>query len=1017
MPNNRLAIVLAMCASLSPVTAQPPDAAGVELLAQKLHNAYRAKELESILALWSEKSPQRAAQREATQKLLSANVEIHERTARPPEFEGDRARLRIDREITGAPPAAGKKSLVLECVTEQLEWRIWKETAAAEDLAGRLASSATDQGQTELLSANEDLIGADLAFALIDRGRDARNHGDTKRALKILALADTIAERAGAQQSRALVFNNTGLVYYDQGDYAEALSWYQRALALSESLHDDAGTARSLNNMGAVYMDSGDLSGAWDDFQKSLVLGEKIHSPRLVSNAMGNMAIIHGQRGDYLQALALFQKTYDMHAPSGDKRALAIDLINLGNVFLWQGNAAQSKDHFERALAAAESGGLKPLMGYALADLGRVAEFRGDLKDAIGKYEKSLALCDEVGDKACSGSSLSFIGGAYSQLGDQARAIEYLSKSLDIHKSMGGGKETEVTLARLAAAYNRNGEFPEAARVAEEALLASDSSGAREGVWRAHLEAGKAYLGLHETARAEKEFLQSIATVEEMRLNVAGAETEQENFFEDKLEPYHRTLALLVAAKRNREAFRFAERAKARVLVDVLQNGRTQLAGLMTAGDREHDRGLRLKMASLNARLLRAHQVSPASPATVSSLTAELDRTRLAYAAFEATLYAQHPQWRLQSGAIDPVTLEQALDLAHGADTAFVEYVVTDDKLYTFVSAGTTVRIFAAPVARKELSDRVASFRRQLAARDLGFRSSAAALHKLLLAPAKDELQGKRHLIVVPDGVLWELPFQALVDPAGRYVLDQYAVSYAPSLTALKAMMEVKRGRKQAPAQVQLLAMGNPAWGGQMEQPLKAVYRDQSLGALPMAESEVRRLGRIYGENRSHIYIGPEARESRFKAEASEANVLHLATHGILNNASPLYSYLLLAGEGDGSSDDGLLEANELLRMKLHSELVVLSACETARGRVGAGEGVIGLSWALFVAGVPSTVLSQWKVESESTSRLMVAFHENRKNGMSDAEALRGAALGIRKDPAYQHPFYWTPFIVIGAGN
>jgi CHAT domain-containing protein len=111
-----------------------------------------------------------------------------------------------------------------------------------------------------------------------------------------------------------------------------------------------------------------------------------------------------------------------------------------------------------------------------------------------------------------------------------------------------------------------------------------------------------------------------------------------------------------------------------------------------------------------------------------------------------------------------------------------------------------------------------------------------------------------------------------------------------------------------------------------------------------------------------------------------------------------------------------VLEARELLRMKLNAELVVLSACETARGRIGEGEGVIGLSWALLVSGVPTTVLSQWKVESKSTSRLMVAFHQNRRKSMSDAEALREAALSTLKLPGFQHPFYWAPFIVIGAG-
>ena len=1017
-----LATIVVLCLSPVPVRAQPPDEAGVHLLAQKLRNAYAAKDLDAILALWSDRSPGRAAARATTQKLLSAGsaVELRENSATPPEFAGDRARLRIDREISALSPAvttphAATTPLVLECLREQGEWKIWKESTAAEDLAGRLAGINADSGQADLISANQDLINSDLALAIIERGRDARNHGDLKQALRMQGLAASIAERSGARQAQALAWNNTGLIYYDQGDYAEALNWYQRSRALSESLHDDAGTARSLNNAGAVLMDCGDLSGAWDNFQKSLALGEKTHNARLISNANGNMAIIYGRRGDYLQALALLKKTYDMHTPSGDKRALAIDLIDIGNVFLWQGDYAQSADYFQKSLAMAESGGLKPLMAYALGDLGRLADFRGDLPDAIAKYEKSLAICNEVGDKVCASNALSFIGSISSELGDQAKAIDYLRKSLEMYQAMSGGGEQTFNLARLAEAYNRKGDFAEALHTAAETVRLAENSGIREAAWRGHLEAGKAYQGLHESARAEKELAQSIAIIEEMRLNIAGAESEQENFFEDKLEPYHRMLGLLVAAKRDGKAFQFAEQAKARVLVDVLKNGRAELAGLMTAEERDRDRDLRIKLASLNAQLMRADRQSPPDAPTVSRLTAEIEHARLAYSGFETALYAEHPQWKLQSGAVKPVTLEEALQLTPGPDAAFVEFVVTDDTLYTFVSAGTAVRVFSAPVSRKQLAGQVEAFRRQLSERNLGFRSSATALYKLLLAPAAHTLASRHHLVIIPDAVLWDLPFQALVDPTGRYLLDSFAISYAPSLTALKAMMETKGGRKQSAAKVQLLAMGNPAWGGHVDERVKSIYRDHELASLPLAETEVRRLANIYGE--SHIYIGAEARESRFKAEAGDAQVLHLATHGILNNASPMYSYLLLAGEGDGGTDDGLLEAQELLRMRLRAELVVLSACETARGRVGAGEGVIGLSWALFVAGAPSTVLSQWKVESDSTSRLMVAFHQNRKRGLNDAEALRQASLLIRKNPAYQHPFYWTPFILIGANN
>jgi CHAT domain-containing protein len=195
--------------------------------------------------------------------------------------------------------------------------------------------------------------------------------------------------------------------------------------------------------------------------------------------------------------------------------------------------------------------------------------------------------------------------------------------------------------------------------------------------------------------------------------------------------------------------------------------------------------------------------------------------------------------------------------------------------------------------------------------------------------------------------------------------------------------------------------------------------RDESLDPLPEAEAEVKGLGRLYGAARSKIYVGAEAREDRAKNEAGAFQVLHFATHGVLNNAAPMYSHLVLA-QGD-KNEDGLLEAWELMQMDLHADLAVLSACETARGRFGAGEGVIGLTWALFVAGAPATVVSQWKVESASARELMLGFHRNLRAPSRDpapkAEALRQAALKLMKNPSTSHPFYWAGFVLVGDGR
>jgi hypothetical protein len=203
-----------------------------------------------------------------------------------------------------------------------------------------------------------------------------------------------------------------------------------------------------------------------------------------------------------------------------------------------------------------------------------------------------------------------------------------------------------------------------------------------------------------------------------------------------------------------------------------------------------------------------------------------------------------------------------------------------------------------------------------------------------------------------------------------------------------------------------LLALGNPVLGTETLKRAMTL-RDGKLEPLPEAEQEVKALGRLYGVSRSKVYVGAEAREDRVKSEASRAKILHFARHGILNNASPLYSHLALA-EG-GANEDGLLEAWELMQLDLQADLVVLSACETARGRVGAGEDMIGFSWAMFIAGVPSIVVSQWKVESTGTRDLMVNFHRalispSRANAKTNkTDALREAALKLVKRELRPH--------------
>ena len=193
-----------------------------------------------------------------------------------------------------------------------------------------------------------------------------------------------------------------------------------------------------------------------------------------------------------------------------------------------------------------------------------------------------------------------------------------------------------------------------------------------------------------------------------------------------------------------------------------------------------------------------------------------------------------------------------------------------------------------------------------------------------------------------------------------------------------------------------------------------SLLRDDDFVPLPGAEQEVNALGELYGRNRSKVLVGDKAAEEVIKNEAERYRLLHFATHAILDDRNPMYSRIILSRPKD-KRQDGMLEAWELMKLDLTAEMVVLSACQTARGRIGAGEGMIGMSWALFVAGSPSVVVSQWKVDSDRTMELMIEFHQNlvRRKSATKAEALRAAALKLQHGK-YNHPVYWAGFVLIG---
>lgn len=441
-------------------------------------------------------------------------------------------------------------------------------------------------------------------------------------------------------------------------------------------------------------------------------------------------------------------------------------------------------------------------------------------------------------------------------------------------------------------------------------------------------------------------------------------------------------------------------------MLDVLSGGKADLAKILTDTEKEETQRLNRKIYEIN-NSIKAQNNGDSS--AINSLYRQLDAARLEYQSFQDALYVAHPDLKVRSGRTAPLRKADLNRLTLKSDVAYLEYVVSKESVYLFVltticaSGGDELRVYPIAIKPEDLSGKVNQFHHRLANRHPDFANMARELYATLIEPAGKQLRGIDTICIVPDAFLWNVPFQALITGSNHYFIEDHALYYAPSLSLLNEMTKARV--KKEKREVSLIAFGNPVIG-------RDEQRNEELCPLPEAETEVTSIAKTLDSGSNKVFIGREASEKTFSALAPSYAAIHLATHGVLDNRHPLYSHLLLTKTEGDLEHDGLLEAREIMNMSLVADLAVLSACETANGKIAPGEGVMGMSWAFFVAGTRSMLVSQWKVNSASTSKLMTNFYYDLKANQSKtkkASALRQSALKLIKAKLFIIHFIGLP--------
>jgi CHAT domain-containing protein len=931
--------------------------------------------------------------------------------------EGDRLILHIEPNADHGQPTNRERCHRLVLVRESGALKVFEESSPWEALARQVLESGT------LPSAQN--LAPELGRALRIVGGSHESAGENDQAMRAFILIREVGRQLANKEIEVTGLLDIGYLHGSLEQYAQGEAVLEEGLRIAKASANELLEARTMSNLGVLNFAQAKYTQALRLYEEGLRIAEAKTSKRDISRIALNLAAVQIDVAAYRDAHRNLMKARTLSQQLGEANVEASALHNLGDLSLTLGDHQQAVDYYQQSLSLKESLGNTISAANTMQSLGEAHIRAGRDREALAILGECRRRVADGKDEITEAYALDSLGVAYFNLGKLAESANHLNQSLALTKRVGDPTLEAATRIHLGRTLFALGNRVQARTEFVTAERLSRTAGAKMERWGALASLARLELAMRRLPAARRYAQDAIETIETLREEAGGQHTRQ-TFFEDKLEPYHVMLATAVAADRFEEALEYSERARARVLLDTITTSNARITSGMSNAERQQEDQLQLELYGANKALLNEQQAEVSRPNRLEDLSRRRDSARSRLSTFRAALYANRPGLAAKRLDVKWPGPESVCRAAVAGSVAILEYTVTESEVFLFAigcqpgMARASLAVHRLAISTAALSTAAEDFRGQLAARDLRFQDRAKELFRTLVEPVRSSLEGRATLLIVPDGPLWGVPFQALMD-GDRYIVEQFAVAYAPSLSVLTESTPRVLNPQQRWLGT-LLAMGNPSLGTNGAKTASGLQlRGRRFASVPEAEREVAELRKLYGAERTAVHTGAEASEKIFKAEAAKYGVLHLATHSIADDQNPAHSFVLFASPSGTDGEDGLLESWEVMELDLNADMVVLSACETARGRYGAGEGMLGLSWAFFIAGTTTTIASQWEVESGATTRLMVRFHRELLadsawigSVLSKARALQRAAREtIATDPD-RHPFYWAGFVAIG---
>jgi CHAT domain-containing protein/Tfp pilus assembly protein PilF len=838
-------------------------------------------------------------------------------------------------------------------------------------------------------------------YRLYKDGKRFRSSGENQKSIVSFQRAIELAEKIKSQEHGLKCLRQLSITYLELKNLQKYLSLSEKALKIAQSINHRKEEGDCLHNIGLYYWKLDNYSKALNCFEDSLKIALALRNIEDESTCLTNIGGIYVRIGNYNKALEYLTKALTIDKQLGDNVYICMDLNSIGTTFRTKG---LQSEHIE------------------------------DFNKALDYFRDCLKLIKKTQDKRTEVEVLNNLGAVQTDLKNYNKALKHFKEGYERAEEIQDIEAMSMLQNNMGIALYHLGCCEEAIKSYQKAIELANNISDRQVLWEAYFGLGQCYEKKNNLSQAVTFYKKAIDIIDHVRSQIF-LDAYKAGFVRDKLKVYEYLINLLYKLNRddpsnslNKEIFYIVERAKSRAFLEGLAESKIDIRESLNPELKKRENELSGRISLVIQKLLKSDLSQKRRQELLDKLQQEEDE----YIRLISRMRAEVPELAHLISA-EPCRSEQIQQHINGK-TALIEYFLCENKSFMFFITKNEFNVYGLP-SRSEIEKSTKAYLKIISGPQTGgFKGTLAAkriCRELLFPVERNISESVDNLIIVPDGILYSFPFETLMmdtqDQSSKcdYLIAKYKISYVPSSSALLFLSENKVRRRN---QKGLLAFGNPTYmyrdqsnGTKSKaeiQILREMYLDQGfeLSPLPYTEKEIMEISSYFPEDKKDIYLQDEAREEIFKeAPLKDYQIIHFACHGFLAEEFPFRSALVLSLDDD-PQEDGFLQVRELYNLRLKADLVVLSACQTGKGKLERGEGILGLPRIFFYAGARSVLLTLWRINDESTEKFMNLFYRYLSKGNDKAQALRLAKLDMINSK-FNHPFYWAAFVLNGDSN